>query len=59
LSSSFFLILLFGEFFRRLLFPTPNVVFDTAYARLPGAIGAAEKRLFRLDAVTDDFAPAV
>jgi len=54
-----FLVLLFGVSFCHLPFLTPNVVFDAAHARLPGAIGAAEKRLFRLNAVTDNFAPAV
>jgi hypothetical protein len=32
------------------------VVGDAADARLSGAIGTAEKRFFRLDAVTDNFA---
>jgi len=55
----FFSVLLFGEFFRRLFFLAPNVVFDTAYARLPGAVGTAKKCLLRLNAVTDNFAPAM
>jgi len=40
-------------------FFSPDVIFNAIDARLTGAIGAAEKRFLRLDAVTDNFAPAV
>jgi hypothetical protein len=35
------------------------MVLDAAYTRLPGAIGAAKKCFFRLDAVPDNFASAM
>jgi hypothetical protein len=40
-------------------FASPDVIFDALDARLPGAVGAAEKRFFGLDAVTDNLAAAV
>jgi hypothetical protein len=50
---------LFSPFVRQFPFPFPNVVFDAFDARMPGAIGTAEKVFFRLDAVSDDFAAAM
>jgi hypothetical protein len=50
---------LLAELFRRFPLFAPDVVFDALDARLFRAIGAAEKSLFRLDAVPDNFAAAM
>jgi hypothetical protein len=54
-----FIVLLLGVFFRRFFFLTPDMIRDAAYARLTGAVGAAEKRFFRFNAMTDNPAPAL
>jgi hypothetical protein len=54
-----FLLFRCRQFFRRFPFFAPDVVLHFGHARLPGAVGAAEKILFRLDAVTDNFAAAM
>jgi hypothetical protein len=50
---------LLAEPLSRFLLFAPDVVFDALDARLLRAIGAAEKSLFRLDAVPDNFAAAM
>jgi hypothetical protein len=50
---------LFFKLFRRFPLFAPDVVYDTADARLFRAVGAAEKSLFRLDAVPDNLAAAM
>jgi hypothetical protein len=57
--SRTFKMVLFAIFFSRLPFFSPDVVCYACYARLSGAVGAAEKVFLRLNAVTNNLAAAM